>query len=195
MASNESLPDKLRKEVGGLTTAIADMLCTFKQLEQPLIDTHSEVPRATSQLDRITRQTEKITQSMLDMLEKMTGRDEEIIQGLDQLLRDVESQSGADTGKSIAALKDRVNTNLTAAYKVIESLQFQDITAQQMNYAASLLDDIGSKLHEVLKKFGSEAAEEPESKPARKGTFDPNANLDDSRAAQADIDTLFSHIK
>ena len=195
MTSNESLPDKLRKEVGGLTTAIADMLCTFKQLEQPLLDTQSEVPRATSQLDRITRQTEKITQSILDLLEQLTGRDEEIIQGLDQLLRDIESQSGADTRRSIETLKDRVNTNLSAAYKVIESLQFQDITAQQMNYAASLLDDIGLKLQEVLKKFGSEAATDSDPKPRRKGTFDPNANLDDSKAAQADIDTLFRHVK
>jgi hypothetical protein len=74
-------------------------------------------------------------------------------------------------------------------------LQFQDITAQQMDHAASLLEDTENKLQSILKTLGAPEAAGLEgavggSRKAR--AFDPHADYVDRKTDQKDIDSLFA---
>lgn len=194
MSKPGSLPDKLQEEMGGLASAISDTLSAFRELEQPLVETHGEVPRAASQLDKATQQTEKATSQMLDVLEEMTRHGEELVQGLEQLRRDLSSQSiDTPTAESLAALQQRAGNNLDCVYQLMDAMQFQDVTSQQINYAASMLDNIGARLRRILERFGPDtvAKIEPVHTPRRPVAFDPEATLESKEAAQDEIDSLF----
>jgi chemotaxis regulatin CheY-phosphate phosphatase CheZ len=83
------------------------------------------------------------------------------------------------------------------AYAVMDALQFQDITSQQMDHAASLLEEIEAKLKNILQTMGADAkslTERPE--PAKKvRTYDPHADLFERKTEQAVIDSLFDKTK
>jgi chemotaxis regulatin CheY-phosphate phosphatase CheZ len=98
----------------------------------------------------------------------------------------------------IEDLTEKANANLNDAFLIMDSLQFQDITAQQMDHAASLLEDLESKLQQVLITFGGEMGEEalvaaPSPKKVR--AYDPHADLFEKKTAQEDIDSLFKSKK
>jgi chemotaxis regulatin CheY-phosphate phosphatase CheZ len=77
----------------------------------------------------------------------------------------------------------------------MESLQFQDITAQQMDHAASLLEEVEIKLHGILTTLGSPetmSADMVPQVPRKTRAYDPHADFVDRKTDQKDIDSLFA---
>jgi chemotaxis regulatin CheY-phosphate phosphatase CheZ len=87
----------------------------------------------------------------------------------------------------------KATSNLDDAYLIMETLQFQDITHQQMDHAASLLEDIEGKLHNILTAFGivEEDGQPGEQQPRKDRSYDPHADMSEKRTSQQDIDSLF----
>lgn len=78
----------------------------------------------------------------------------------------------------------------------MNALQFQDITSQQMNHAASLLEEIETKLTQICQVFGigSETSEE-ESSDKKERVYDPHADLYEKKTEQKDVDSMFEQVK
>jgi chemotaxis regulatin CheY-phosphate phosphatase CheZ len=84
--------------------------------------------------------------------------------------------------------------NLDAAFSLMDALQFQDITSQQVDYAASLLEEIETRLAHILKVVGAEQeqiAAVSSQQPKKQRAFDPNADLFEKKTQQSEIDALF----
>jgi chemotaxis regulatin CheY-phosphate phosphatase CheZ len=150
---------------------------------------------ATNQLDKISQQTEAATNKMLDVLEKITQREEKIVAGLNQIK---EQAAGQPLSGVVAELSGMATSNMNDAYAVMDALQFQDITSQQMDHAASLLEDIEGKLRNILQTIGGDELEEqsglgPQSRKVR--SYDPHADLFERKTQQSDIDSLFDKTK
>lgn len=83
-------------------------------------------------------------------------------------------------------------------YNAISSLQFQDITAQQLSYAADLLEDVGRRLEllaGLLDRHLSDSGSEPPVSQGQgaepTGAYDPAATMDDAQNRQALADEIF----
>ena len=191
MTAKEGLQARIQREIGELTESISGLVEGFKKLQRPLVESHEKVPQATNQLDKISAQTEQATHRMLDMIEKITQREEEVIGGIQQLREKAAAGDTSDIEQSCTTITQRAQQNLDDAYMIMDSLQFQDITAQQMNHAASILEEIESKLHQILSGIGAPVRKEESDQPRRQRAFDPHADFVDRQANQADIDSLF----
>jgi hypothetical protein len=76
----------------------------------------------------------------------------------------------------------------------MEALQFQDITAQQMDHAASLLEDVEGKLHGIISTLVGQGDMPAVPKAtAKKRAYDPHADMVDKKTDQDTIDTLFAN--
>jgi len=197
MNKSEQLSRGLQREITDLANSITEMIESFKSIRQPLAESHDKVPQAANQLDRITRQTEAAAHQMLDLAETIVQRNDEVKKGLQEICEKAESESGSKLKARTETLVVSVDKNMDAAYTLMDSLQFQDITAQQMNHAASLLEDIEEKLRHILANIGGEAALADltnfERRPER--AYDPHADFVDRKADQDDIDDLFASEK
>ena len=91
----------------------------------------------------------------------------------------------------LSTLSAKAETNLADAYTIMDTLQFQDITAQQIDHAASLLEVIETKLHDIGNVIDGEAPTIP-SEVKKDRAFDPNADLFTNKTDQAAIDDLIS---
>ncbi len=196
MSGTENMQTRLQREIGELSSSINSLIDSFRKLKAPLVESHQKVPQATSQLDKISEQTEAAAHRMLDMIEKITQREEEVIRGLGEVRALVGSQQNSQVVSLVTNIEEKANTNLNDTYTIMDALQFQDITSQQMNHAAALLEEIETKLQHILSVVGADTAPDAD-RPSIKRTraYDPHADLSDKRTQQADIDSLFSQEK
>ncbi len=188
----------LQQELSDIASSVNGLLENVRQLKDPLVESQRKVPQATSQLDKINEQTEAAAHRMLDVAEKMTQREEDVIKGLTQLQELIEPERHGDVAMLVAAVREKAEANLNDAYAMMEALQFQDITSQQMNHAASLLEDIEDRLQNILGVFGPDGKALSESgtdKVRRERAFDPHADVKRNQARQADIDSMFEKSK
>lgn len=192
MPEMNRIQDQLRTEIAALSKSINSIILDFRQLRSPLTETRSKVPQATSQLDRISEQTEAAAHRMLDVVEQLTQRDEEIVEGLTSLRSMVGQADDASIITLIESLQEKASTNLNDSYSIMDALQFQDITSQQMNHAASLLEEIEERIRKILSVVSGNSGEEPKSAGQRQRVFDPHADFTDRRTEQAEIDSLFN---
>ena len=194
MTYSEKLSLSLQREITDLTNSITDMIDNFRDLRRPLTESHDKVPQAANQLDKITEQTEAATHQMLDLVEGIVQRDDEIIKGLFDLGDKLSASPVAALMTDAENLAAAASANLNDAYTLMQSLQFQDITAQQMSHAASLLEDIEEKLRRILVDIGGQDALSELRVYSRKSNraFDPHADFVERKADQQDIDNLFA---
>ncbi|MEA3296296.1 MAG: protein phosphatase CheZ [candidate division Zixibacteria bacterium] len=195
MIDSNGLQDKLQKEMGELASSIDQIMSKFSELNNPLNESKEKVPRATEQLDKISKQTESATTQMLDKIELIVQRVEESITGLGQ----IKGLVAASKIEEIEPLADKLIEGATStrddAYNLMDALQFQDITSQQMNHAASLLEEIQSRLSRITMVLQGKSSQTPteDSTPDKKErVYDPHADLFDKKTDQSAIDDLFA---
>ncbi|MFZ5979149.1 MAG: protein phosphatase CheZ [Candidatus Zixiibacteriota bacterium] len=197
MAQANKLQQKIQEEIADLTRSINDIIKNFKELKNPLQESQDKVPLATNQLDKISEQTEAATHHMLDLIEGVSVREEEMISGLKELKRTLGDKNG-QVVEVLDRLLGKAETNINDAFTIMNALQFQDITSQQVNHAAALLEEIESKLRLIQQFFGAEPdideiGKEPE--PRKERVYDPHADLYEKKTQQEEVDSLFDQVK
>jgi len=192
MAASEKVQAKIQREIFELSSSIAGLVASFKKLKRPLAESHEQVPLATDQLDKISEQTERAAHKMLDQIEQSTQREDELIKFAAETKAKIETGATSDADTMMDRIIEMANSNLNDAYMIMDSLQFQDITAQQMDHAASILEDIEVKLDSILATMGDSVRSDREARTARKSrAYDPHADLFDRKTNQEDIDSIF----
>ncbi|MFH1687335.1 MAG: protein phosphatase CheZ [bacterium] len=188
--TNMTLQGKIQVEIRELASSIGAIVQNFKELHSPLAESREKVPVATQQLDKISEQTEAATHRVLDLVEQIMGREEQVIDGLQKIQESMDDHSER-IPELVAGLTDLANTNLADTYTIMDALQFQDITAQQIDHAASLLEEIETKLSRIGRVIDGDDTVQAETDPPKKNrVFDPNADLFSKKTDQAMIDSL-----
>ena len=191
MSQEDYNKDLVQQEIMAITDKITALLDNYRELCQPLEESQRKVPNATQQLDKITEQTEAATQRMLDTVEHLTLRQEEMIAQIDAVAQNI-TEMMPEQKSILDQIMTMAKSNNDDAYQILDALQFQDITAQQVNYAIELLQELEFKLAKVVKTMQGEIFD-PESRDydITPRAYDPHADLINRKTDQVDIDNLF----
>ena len=195
MSGTGDLQTRIQKEILELASSINDIVQKFKELKKPLAESHEKVPKATVQLDKINEQTQAAAHQMLDKVEQISQREEELIQGLVNIKDLTAKNQLADVGSLVDTLIEKANATVNDVFTIMDALQFQDITSQQMNHAAFLLEEVEGKLTQIVGVLHGEqeVSEPPISKKDKKTrVFDPHADMSDKKTDQSEVDSLIS---
>jgi chemotaxis regulatin CheY-phosphate phosphatase CheZ len=132
-----------------------------------------------SKLEEVNSATESAATGILDSLDRAQGF-------LDTLDAD-----DADKTSKASELRDSMRNEL---FSITEALQFQDITSQQIRYAANVLVELEDKLMSVLHLIDITGIEEARAAlhGTPKGTYDPNATTRDREVRQHVADEVFT---
>jgi len=196
--SSSATPDaNLKRGLGALKNTIEDLANSLREIQGPLTDTRENLPKATTHLDRISSQTEQATHRVMDMVENISAQQVEIIKCLNEALNflaDTKEDSSAIAGL-LESAEEIANRSQNDAFTIMDALQFQDITTQQINHAASLLEDVDDKIAEILGDYegrpeGSDGHRNAADKKRKKRAFDPHADMEIKQTDQAGIDNL-----
>jgi len=201
MPENKSkMTEKIRQELKELTTSISTMMDAFRKIRQPIQESSIKVPTTAHHLERVTEQTERATHKVLDMIEAITNRESQIsswAKEIKESITDEKLSSNVQNDKLLEDIIANAEDNLNDSYNIMDALQFQDITTQQIDHAISLLDDVEDKLMSMLQTVGVKSADDSKIRPIRKvKAFDPNAGFSaDNPTQQQEIDKIISKME
>jgi hypothetical protein len=164
------------------SSEIAQVLCTLHTSREALEGvTLQEIHDSTLKLCEVSTATEIAATRMMDGLERIHS----FVDRLDEL--DV-TNAAAEPATESAIVRTRIRDELFA---VMGSLQFQDITSQQLGHVAQMLHDIERRLHATSSLLsgghGDAAAMSGEQLP----TFSESASTQNSLERQAAADAIF----
>jgi len=199
MSGNKAtVSEKVRQELKDLTSALGTMMEAFRKIRQPIQESSEKVPTTAQHLEKVTEQTEQATHQVLDIIETIANRESEISTGMDkikELIPDEAFSSSSELESLLAKIKSDSETNVNDSYSIMDALQFQDITTQQIDHAISLLDDVEAKLMTMLTAVGIRKDTNGKKPSKRKKAYDPNASYDaDNPTQQKEIDNIISNM-
>lgn len=192
---NESVADSLQWGLTLLKRSIRELMGSLEAIQKPLSESKKKLPKATSQLDRITEQTEQAASRVLDLVEQIGNHQSNIIDLLNESINKMHNIEGI-TPELIAKLEaaeEHANRSQNDTYTIMDAMQFQDITAQQINHAASLLEDVEGKIEDIVGQLDTGSMlddEEPEKLSKKERIFDPKADMNVKQTDQTGVDDL-----
>lgn len=187
---------KLRNELEQLTDSINGIMMKMKKMQNPILESREKLPVANQQLDKITAQTEQATHKMLDMVEQIIDHQEQITQLSGEIALFFKKSRAKDRevfAEQVKRINEMSSISQNNAFLIMDALQFQDITSQQIQHASTLLEDIESRLHMLLSAFdGKEIPEELVRPNNPKRAYDPNADIEGKN--QNEVDNIVNQV-
>ncbi len=145
------------------------------------------------QLQKVSSTTEDATNKIMDIAESLDDDQEKIIKKIEGL----SEKFSLSESEEIEELKQMIYANQDKAFTIMDFLQFQDITAQQIAGAYGMLADVEKTLvyvSDILKDFDDVGQEESlkKNKYADDVSFNADAKFEDKENVQSAIDNLFT---
>jgi len=148
---------------------------------------------AVQTLDKIPTSTFRATDQILNILDELMARDAEMM----DLVENICQSGGEDKKKRLIEYENLINKNQAAHFAIMDALQFQDITTQQIEHVNDLLEKTEIKLSEFsLKLRGLDEADIKrvvDKYEKRKRIYDPKAEYKDTRSDQKFADEIYKH--
>ncbi|MEO6865373.1 MAG: hypothetical protein ABI229_07975 [Gemmatimonadaceae bacterium] len=161
---------------------IAQVLCTLHTSREALEGvTLQEIHDSATKLGEVSSATEIAATRMMDGLERSHG----LVDRLDELGA---LDSAGDGVIESAAVRAKLRDELFA---VMGSLQFQDITGQQLGHVSQMLSDIERRLHATSSLLSGGRAEAEVIAGEQLPTFSESASTQNSFERQASADAIF----
>jgi chemotaxis regulatin CheY-phosphate phosphatase CheZ len=173
LASLPLILEQANKEILSIITSLRK---NKSQLQSAAVE---RLQHTHSKLEEVNSTTESAATGILDSLDRAQG----YVDALD-------AEEGKPEGKG-AEIREAMRNELFA---ITEALQFQDITSQQIRYAATVLVELEDKLMSVLHLIDITGLDEVRGNlraPAQ-GTYDPQATTKDRDVRQHVADEVFT---
>ncbi|MEO8945595.1 MAG: hypothetical protein ABI338_03780 [Gemmatimonadaceae bacterium] len=164
------------------TSEIAQILCTLHTSREALQGvTLQEIHDSATKLGEVSTATELAATRMMDGLERAHA----LVDRLDEL---EPLGNPGDVAIEAGVVRTKIRDELFA---VMSSLQFQDITSQQLGHVAQMLRDIESRLQAISSLLSGGTADAAIIASNQVPTFSESASTQNSFERQATADAVF----
>ena len=169
-------------QIAKLVFFIEEIIPLLNTIHVNLHKSTSMIPTATEKLDKVTSATEMAATEVMDIVDNVINRLNVMTENLDDIDAFVDEKSDLTNIKEkTETIRNEVNGSQDDLFSIMNALQFQDITTQQINSIASTIDVVHGALAELLKGFEDDGI----TIKARDAAFDPDAEFDFSRSAES----------
>lgn len=174
---------KYMPQIAKLVFFIEEIIPLLQSIHKNLHATTELIPSATETLDKVNSATELAATEVMDIVDNVISRLNTMTEKIDSLEEDIVQSAEAGAAKAkIEDIRAEISGSQDDLFSIMNALQFQDITTQQINGIASVIDSVQIKLSELLQGFDGEGKFIAQERPA---TFDPNAEFDFDRSAES----------
>lgn len=186
--SSKKMPfavQKLDKVTETTETATAGMLDRIDSILVNVDDVTAAVEEIETEYNtRLDKEKELI----LKLARALDGDDETDAASVEEELKNLVEMESQEN--MFSKIKDSLALMQTEAYDIMNSLQIQDITSQQIMAANSLIEAVQRKLGGLLSRFSDIEIDDVPQKKQR--AFDPNAAYEDRSHVQAMADSILA---
>lgn len=142
--------------LGELARYIDVTMRKLSELERPLAATAGQLPQASDVLTDLSRLTEEGTHRVMELTENLLDNQRRVCAALETLRTGLSNEGPGFGGfmTQCAALTELVASNQTALMNIITALSFQDLVGQRIKKVVEILDQVQSRLLELVVVFG-----------------------------------------
>lgn len=144
------------------------------------------IKQTGEQIVKVTSATEAATTKILDVSDSLTEKQNLLIDKLDGLIAEK-----PELAEIMEDVKADIYSQQDDTFMILDYLQFQDITSQQLEGAFGMLNQIEEKLLAVAKLLEGLDDLTFETLEKRKTAYDANAEFKDQSNVQKEIDSFF----
>lgn len=178
--------------IRGIESFIAGVVMDLDQSGKELKKSSKMIlGRVRDQLDKVTESTQTAVTSVLDRIDHICDRQNDIFERIVELREKLSSDvRQSETGELMEIIEriESIESEIQGeAFEIMNAMQFQDITSQQIQLAQQLLEEAREKLLEfrrVLSAFAGSVGEESDGRKRTHWIFDPGATLKDREQRQ-----------
>lgn len=148
---------ELYTKLGELARYIDETMRRLNELEQPLSSSASQLPKASDALTDLTRMTEEGTHKVMELTESLLKNQRQFRAGLEAIQIGLSEAGMEQIGivAQAAGLMTLLADNQKTMMDIMTALSFQDLTGQRIKKVVGILDDVQSRLLELVVVFGA----------------------------------------
>ena len=163
-------------QIAKLVFFIEEVVPLLNSIHDEIHQSSKIIPTASEKLDKVTSATEMAATEVMDKVDNVIER----LDTMNSTLDDIDEH--IDKDESLSHLKEKTNVirqeldgSQDDLFSIMNTLQFQDITTQQIHSTAEVIDSVQTKLCELLSGFDDNEFTLPKE---RKFAFDSKAEFD-----------------
>jgi chemotaxis protein CheZ len=143
-------------KIGELARYLDETMRRLSTLENPLANSTSQLPNASETLAELTRMTEEGTNTVMELTEGLLTNHRQFQAGLTAIHTALsgEGPKHTDILEKVGGLADLAASNQKSLMDIITALSFQDLTGQRIKKVVGVLDEVQSRLVELVVVFG-----------------------------------------
>lgn len=146
----EELNLDVKGEIGELLRLVIDTKTKVDEIDPMLEASKSTLPHVTSVLKDVNKSTEKATVNLMDASNDMSSFYNDFIKNI----ADLKALAVPGKEKDFEALHKNIWSNLSRAedlgFRILESLEFQDITEQKLRKVINSIEDMGGRIGAII---------------------------------------------
>lgn len=160
--------------IGRILDFVSAILPVLHKVVNTFPEKQDDIPMAAQRLGKVSETTEMATTEIMDTVDRIMTTNGEI-------LKDESCSCG---------IKDKLNESNDHLFTILNALQFQDITSQQIEGIKSVLSEVNNELTALMSDFVDIKVSKIQ---VKKGAFDSGAeyNREKSKERQGEIDRFF----
>ncbi len=139
--------------VSKLMIFIEDIIPLFDGIYADLHQSNNLIPNASEKLDKVTSATEMAATEVMDIVDNVVARLKKIDGCLDHLEETAPKASHDSIKRTTTEIRAEIDHSQDDLFSIMNTLQFQDITTQQINAIGETINTVHLKLAELLNCF------------------------------------------
>jgi len=154
-------PQKLYEELGGLARFVESAMSTISEAGPQLVASSTQLPTAASHLQDLSKLTEDGTLEVMRLTELMQenhGRANKDLAAVIQILQSMDCMKLTEQLEKVRRVLAEDDKSLT---DIMTALSFQDLVAQRVKKLVAILDEVQTKLVELVVVFGLQQGGKP----------------------------------
>lgn len=148
--TGSKIDTNIKGEIGELLRLIIETKNRVDEIDPLLEKSKENLPNVTSMLEGVNDDTEKATINLMEASDSMADFYKSFISDIAALKKLANKEHEAE----FMALYEKIVSNLSEAeslgFKILESLEFQDITEQKLRKVIKSIEDMGSRIGTIV---------------------------------------------
>lgn len=148
--SGNKIDTNIKGEIGELLRLIIETKNKVDEIDPLLEKSQENLPNVTSMLEGVNDDTERATINLMEASDSMA----EFYKSFTSDIAELKKLANKEHEKEFMALYGKIVEKLSKAeslgFKILESLEFQDITEQKLRKVIKSIEDMGSRLGSIV---------------------------------------------
>ena len=173
---------KYMPQIARLVVFIEEVIPLFDAIQDNLKQSSSLIPKASEKLGKVTSATEMAATEVMDIVDNVIERLNKMSENINVIEENLSAESAEVIKEKTALIREEIDGSQDDLFSIMNALQFQDITTQQINGISETIENVHFKIAELLSGFQDEGISLLD---VKKAAFDPNAEYDFDRSAES----------